>query len=60
MADDKRPKAHEDVYLNDPPLKDLPEKGTERDPDGAAKDPSAGRTDEHRNRPGREKSNNAS
>ncbi len=46
--------AHEDTYRNDPPVDELPKKGDKRAEKRSPGDPSAGRIDEKRNRPGKE------
>jgi hypothetical protein len=47
------PQAHEDKYLNDPPVHRLPKTGDKRGEKPSSKDPTAGRVDERRN-PGKE------
>ncbi|MBX3501464.1 MAG: hypothetical protein KF889_18645 [Alphaproteobacteria bacterium] len=48
------PPAHEDEYRNDPPVEQLPGKGDKRQDKRSPDDPTAGRIDEHRDRPGKE------
>lgn len=48
------PKAHEDEYRNDPPVDQLPTAGKKRQEKPSTADPTAGRVDEKRHRPGKE------
>jgi len=48
------PKAHEDTYRNEPPVDRLPKRGGKRQEERSPDDPTAGRIDEKRNRPGKE------
>lgn len=50
----KPPEAHEDEYRNKPPVDQLPEKGDKRKEKRSPEDPTAGRIDEHRHRPGKD------
>jgi hypothetical protein len=50
----RAPKAHETEYRNDPPVEELPKSGEKRDEKRSPDDPTAGRVDEHRHRPGKE------